>query len=473
MFKKNRKPKNYWLVKENVINESKKYSSRAEFCKGSYGAYNSSRKNGWLDEMIWLTKKNVYKDRVDYVYKYHFVNENAVYIGRTIYPELRDKQHRIREKDTVNKFAKEHNVVIPKMEIIEEKLTVVEGAKREIYWEKYYRDNGFSIINIQPCGSIGLMSKKWSKEKCFEESKKYKTRSEFQRNSGQAYHLSIKNGWINDMDWLPKTQNVPNKHWNNKNNIINEAKKYKTRGEFRNKSYGAYRAAIKYGYIDEFTWLSKKKNVPNGYWQNKENVINEAKKYKSRGEFQKNNVGAYESARKNKWFDEMDWLEKPDERKPKGYWQNKENVINESKNYKTRSEFKFLSQRAYESARRNGWLDEMIWLNNDNVKHPKGYWKNEKNIMYEAKKYSNKEEFKEKNLTAFLMSYRYGFNEKMDWLVKQKQHKKNYWTYKHIEEEAVKYNTKTEFYQNNQTAYRAALKLGIIDDFFIDNYIEY
>ena len=172
---------------------------------------------------------------------------------------------------------------------------------------------------------------------------------------------------------------------------------------------------MKQGYINEFTWLSKKKNVSNGHWQNKENVINE------------------------------------------------------SKNYKTRSEFKFLSQRAYESARRNGWLDEMIWLNNDNVKHPKGYWKNEKNIMYEAKKYSNKEEFKEKNLTAFLMSYRYGFNEKMDWLVKQKQHKKGYWTYKNIEKEAVKYNTKTEFYKNNQTAYRAALKLEIIDDFFSFN----
>ena len=269
--------------------------------------------------------------------------------------------------------------------------------------------------------------------------------------------------------WLVKRQNVPNKHWNDKNNIINEAKKYKTRGEFRNKSYGAYHAAIKQGYINEFTWLSKKKNVSNGYWQNKENVINEARKYKTRGEFQKNSVGAYESARKNKWLDEMDWFEKPKERKPRGYWQNKENVINESKNFKTRSEFKFLSQRAYESARKNKWLDEMIWLNNDNGKHHKGYWKNEKNIMHEAKKYSNKEEFKEKNLTAFLMSYRYGFNEKMDWLVRQKQHKKGYWTYKHIEEEALKYNTKTEFFKGNQTAYRAALKLGIIDDFFMMN----
>jgi len=473
MSKKNYKSKNYWLIKENAINESKKYSSRAEFCKGSYGAYKRSLKNGWLDEMTWLTKKNVCKDPVDTVYRYYFENENAVYVGRTIYLELRDHQHRTREKDTVYKFAKEFNAEIPKIEVLEEGLTVLQGAEREDYWEKYYRNKGFTIINKQPCGSLGHMCKKWSKEKCFEEGKKYKTRSEFQKNAPQAYHLSITNNWIDNMTWLPKIQNVPNKFWNDKNNIINEAKKYKTRGEFRNKSCGAYRAAINHGYINELTWLNKKKNVPNGYWQKKENVINEAKKYKTRGEFQKNNVGAYESARKNKWFDEMNWFEKPKERKPKGYWKNKENVINESKNFKTRSEFKFLSQRAYESARKNKWLDEMIWLNNDDGKHPKGYWKNEKNIMHEAKKYSNKEEFKEKNLTAFLMSYRYGLNEKMDWMVKQKQHKKGYWTYNHIEEEALKYNTKSEFFKGNQTAYRAALKMGIIDDFFgLNDYVQ-
>ena len=107
------------------------------------------------------------------------------------------------------------------------------------------------------------------------------------------------------------------------------------------------------------------------------------------------------------------------------------------------------------------------------MKKPKGYWKNEKNIMDEAKKYSSKEEFKEKNLTAFLMSYRYGFVDKMDWLVKQKQHKKGYWTYDKIEQEALKYRTKTDFFKGNQTAYRAALKLGIIDDFFLTNYVEY
>lgn len=160
-------------------------------------------------------------------------------------------------------------------------------------------------------------------------------------------------------------------------------------------------------------------------------------------------------------------------RKPKGYWSVKENVIEESKQFKTRTEFKKKSGNAYNSAVKYKWINEMPWLDINNKKLPKGYWKNEKNIMHEAKKYSTKENFKKGNLTAFLMSYKYGFIEKMDWLVRQKQHKKGYWTYKHIEEEALKYNTKTEFFKGNQTAYRAALKLGIIDDFFLNDYIQY
>ena len=160
-------------------------------------------------------------------------------------------------------------------------------------------------------------------------------------------------------------------------------------------------------------------------------------------------------------------------RKKKGYWAIKENVITESKKYSTRTEFKKSSGNAYNSATLNGWIDEMPWLDTHNRKHPKGYWKDRNNIMKEAKKYSTKEEFKKGNLTAFLAAYRYGFIDEMEWLAQRKQHKWGYWTYENIEKEALKYNTKTEFFKKNQTAYRAALKLGIIDDFFLNDYVEY
>lgn len=248
----------YWENKEITFEESKKYSSRTEFYEKSHGAYVVSKNNNWLDEMTWLNRKNVYKDPVDTVYRYFFQSENAVYIGRTIYVDLRDHQHRTRENDTVYRFAKEHNSEIPKIEILENELTVAQGAERENYWERYYRSKGCVIINKQPCGSLGLMCRgKWSKKKCFEESKKYKTRSEFQRNSSQAHHLSIKNGWIDEMVWLPKIETHPKRFWNVKENIINEAKKYKTITEFQKNSGGAYNAARKYGLLDSIKWFKR------------------------------------------------------------------------------------------------------------------------------------------------------------------------------------------------------------------------
>ena len=39
--------------------------------------------------------------------------------------------------------------------------------------------------------------------------------------------------------------------------------------------------------------------------------------------------------------------------------------------------------------------------------------------------------------------------------------------------EAVKYETKTDFQKNCNVAYRKALQLKIIDDFFTNDYIQY
>ena len=54
--------RNYWKNKEHVFEESKKYNSRSSFNKNSRRAYEEARKNKWLDEMIWLTNKNVFKE---------------------------------------------------------------------------------------------------------------------------------------------------------------------------------------------------------------------------------------------------------------------------------------------------------------------------------------------------------------------------------------------------------------------------
>jgi len=47
--------------------------------------------------------------------------------------------------------------------------------------------------------------------------------------------------------------------WENKINTISESKKYSSRTEFLKKAHGAYTVAKNNGWLDEMTWLNKKK----------------------------------------------------------------------------------------------------------------------------------------------------------------------------------------------------------------------
>lgn len=47
-----RKPNGYWIIKENVFAEAKKYQTRGEFRKCSHRGYESAWKNGWLNELF-------------------------------------------------------------------------------------------------------------------------------------------------------------------------------------------------------------------------------------------------------------------------------------------------------------------------------------------------------------------------------------------------------------------------------------
>ena len=49
--------------------------------------------------------------------------------------------------------------------------------------------------------------------------------------------------------------------WTKRENVIAEAKKYKTKKDFYQNSNCAYYAALKLGIIDDFTWFQKKNQL--------------------------------------------------------------------------------------------------------------------------------------------------------------------------------------------------------------------
>jgi len=370
-FESPQRPYNYW-TKKRCAEESKKYKTRGEFHDKCGTAYGKSRINGWLDEFTWLKDERIdfSNDKIDLVYAYEFMEFKSVYVGRTLMRRSneRDQEHIFTDNDAVYQFAKEKKVQVPKMKILEENLTVKEGAEKEGFYVEEYRKKGWNILNRTKTGALGLLFKdKWNKKACYQEAKKYKTRGEFAENNGSAYDAARRNGWLDDYTWFEMKQK-PGNYWNNYENCYNAAKECKTVSEFYNK-YGAGAASAKRnGWMDDYVWFKEYERIS---WNKKwyyENTYEEAKKYKSRKEFSINAHGAYKVAIKNGWIKDYDWFGKTSDLLREGCkssWQERrkwtyDNCKQIACNSKGRLDFRKCCPGAYNAAWVNGWLNDFF-----------------------------------------------------------------------------------------------------------------
>ena len=346
---------------------------------------------------------------------------------------------------------------------------------------------------------------KWNQETCFEEAKKYKTKVEFIKNASGAYAASLKNKWINNYTWFEKPI-VHNKKWTYET-CYNEASKYKSNKEFKNKNSGAYCAAYKNGWMKDYTWFMKF-SKPMGYWT-KERCYEEALKYKSRSEFSKNSPTAYDKSNENKWMDDYTWF--VDLHKPKNWW-TRERCYEEAKKYKTKKEFREKSCGACSTAQQKGWMCDYDWmtgalsekneyivycykdeetnsvyigltnnLNRRHKQHCNGILKHGIKTFDTVYKYFNLIKKKipfpivlKDNLIAKDAQYyeKYYIEKyKLDGLNVINLAKGgslgafSYWTYEKCFEEAKKYTTKIEFIKNSSSAYAVARKNKWLDDY--------
>jgi len=300
--------------------EAKKYTSKIDFLKNSHGAYVVAKKNGWIEEYTWLIHPKQYKGKFDYDYCYKEA-----------------QKYKTRKEFQVGCSCGYHHARI-----------------------NNWLDDYTWFIHPEVC------NKKWNKETCYNEAKKYDTLKEFAEKSSGSYSAALKNGWLIEYSWLNRKQK-PNGYWGY-DRCFNEAIKYSSRREFKEGCDSAYRSAIKNGWIDEYTWFTK----PNKKW-NYDTCMEESKKYSTRGEFALKSSGAYHVARENKWLDEYTWfLDGRDLRLERyGKW-TKEACLEEAKKYKTKGEFAKHNNSAYNSARKHNWINDFSWLKDERLDIVKG-----------------------------------------------------------------------------------------------------
>lgn len=360
-LKSEKKPCGYWKNKNNVLEESKKYKFLKDFREKSGGAYSAAADGGYLNEMTWLVKqeqlsngywnsyehcyevakkckskaelKKLYsaayhKARImkwlnDYtwfdrmplsakreylIYAYKHDKTKSAYVGLTKLYRLkqRHKEHKFghikdgkRKYDSVYRFFQKLGEEIPEPTILKKSLLAEEAQFLEEFYKKQYENEGWKMINIAKCGSLGAYSK-WNSNNCKIESKKYKSKTEFARNNPSAYEYARINNLLGGYTWL-KEKYKPNGYWNNYERCYEEAKKYEYVKEFIEKSVSAYNSAFRHKWLKDYKWL-KITRKPKNYWDFKkcEEAFKECNN--NRVYFEKKYPGASRISRKKKWF---------------------------------------------------------------------------------------------------------------------------------------------------------------------------
>ena len=202
----------------------------------------------------------------------------------------------------------------------------------------------------------------------------------------------------------------------------------------------------------------EKKIRPWGYWRVKENVIKEAQKYQCRSDFSKYENGAYESALRNGWLEESIAHMPPPVLGRKGKWLDKEKVIAEARKYQERSKFIRGSNGAYAAAIRYGWAEEAMAHMPDQKR-----WTRD-SVRAEAKKYSNRSAFHDESSGCWGFAKEQGQEFLDDICAHMEVLWEQKWTFEACKAEAAKYKHRKDFDNACTSAYQRAQANGWLDE---------
>lgn len=344
----NRKPNGYWNY-ERCKKEALKYNSRNELKKECDRAYRVIIKNKWQDSLFSHMKKLNY-------WEYESCKEEAL------------------KYETKNELR--YNKV---------------SVYNMIYKNKWYELFNHMISKVKPRGY-------WTYEKCKKEALKYKTKNELRKNNSSVYTYIHKNKWYELFEHM---EIIGNKYrrlvyayefrednhcyvgltGNSKRRYLQHTNIEKTSPVFKHMDKTGLKpiCILKSDYIDIKKSIVLEEDIVEEYKNNGWNILNKAKTggvgggirkwtyekckemaliCKTKSEFIKMSGSAYNSSRKNKWLNSI--CKHMRTINPDGFWEIKENCKNLSLNCKNRTEFKKKSNLGYESSRSNKWLDEFF-----------------------------------------------------------------------------------------------------------------
>ena len=331
---------------------------------------------------------------------------------------------------------------------------------------------------------------KWNLETLQIEALKYNSRMEFKNNKGGAYSTAVRLKLLDIICGHMIEIRKPKGYWT-KEKYIEEALKYKTKTDFWKNSGRAYNVAIELNILDEIcshmelTGNLYKRCIYVYEFPDNSAYIGLTFNIKDRQRDHARKGTIYKYKKKTNLIPEFkqltEYIEVEEAQKLEGkyvdeYRKNGWNILNEVKTgglggseiiwniekckeealkYTKKRDFKTKSAGAYNAARKLKILDEIC---EHMIKMMHTYTLQE--CIDDAKKYNKEKDWK-KN------SKLYGYATNHKWLKECTSHmikRKNWKNIEDIKKEAKKYKTKTEFRKNCSRAYLIAIKLKILDE---------
>ena len=407
------KPSGYWDSKENCINEALKYSKKSEWKIKSFASHKSAVKNGWFDECV--------SHMESFFWTYEECKIEA-------------------EKYTHIKSWRENS------------LKTYNSAKTNGWFEELSKH----MIR----GAIPHSY--WTLELCKEDALKYNTKTEWVKASNSAYKTSLENDWYDECVAHMTVFFTKSEHWT-KERCIESSKKFKTKKEWKYGCSGSYRVARKNKWVDELSAHMEEYLKPKGYWT-LELCKKEALAFDMKEHWKKGHPASYQAARTRKLVDEC--CEHMIEGcKPSGYW-NKERCVEHAKQFTTVSEWLKANSTPSTNARVNGWYDECT-AHMIRVSKPNNYWNDKKKCIEEALKYNTSGEWSKNSSASYSSSRRNGWlDECTTHMLKTRENRKpsGYWTKERCIEESLKHDTKSEWLKNSAGSLNRAKLNGWYDE---------
>ena len=440
-------------TKERCAEEAEKYQTRSAFAAGSTGCYISARVAGWLEEVCrHMAPPASFDDdqsRDVYAIVSTVPDSKECYIGLSVDTERRMEGHLANGRARVQSLLAGDHVVL----LLDRNIpNAVAAQQSERRWLKRFIADGWNTLNKAKPGSLGGMIRKWTKKRCAEEAAKYRTRSAFQNGSSSAYQTALRKKWLDDICGHMIRLQKANNYWN-RSRCGEEAAKYQTRTAFQKACGSAYNRAVASGWLDEICAHMPTMQKPPGHWT-KSRCAEEAAKCHTRTEFARACGGAYATALREGWVDDICGHMSVKVKR----W-TKTQCQKAALKFQTRVAFQKGASGAYQFAKRRNWLDS-ICQHMKPLRNPD--W-TKKRCAEEALKYKTRSSFQRGAPGAYLRAMRSGWLDDICGHMDSGLGRNRKWSKQRCAEEAEKYQTRSAF-KAASSAYQSARRKGWLDE---------